>query len=306
MSDKIYNVLFVCTGNSARSIMAEVIMNQIGREHFKAFSAGIHPRGEIHPLTLETLANQGHSLEGLRSKSWEEFTQPDSPQMDFIFTVCDQAAGESCPTWPGQPITAHWGFPDPAAATGSRIDQLKAFQSVQSQIATRIKLFLNLPINKIDRMSLQSQICSLGKKKVLFLCDGNADRSQMAEGLLRKLDNEHFDVHSAGIEPRPLNPLAVTVMQEISIDIAGHRSKHLNDYMDTRFDYIITLCDKVNSSCMSFPRDGHVIHWQCTDPESTHGDETQKLAAFRSSRDELASHIKIWLSNTDRNSVSGA
>jgi arsenate reductase len=296
MNDRIYNVLFVCTGNSARSIMAEVILNQLGREHFKAYSAGMHPRGEIHPLTLETLAAQGYNTDGLRSKSWEEFTKPDAPQMDFIFTVCDQAAGESCPTWPGQPITAHWGFPDPAAATGSHIDQLKEFQSVQTQIATRIKLFLNLPIKKIDRMSLQSQIQSLGKKKVLFLCDGNADRSQMAEGLLRKLDDQHFDVHSAGIEPRPLSPLAVTAMKEINVDIAGHRSKHLNEYMDTRFDYVITLCDKVKNGCMAFPRDSHVIHWQCIDPDTTNTNNEQKIALFRQSRDELAKEIKLWLS----------
>jgi len=164
VSDRTYNVLFVCTGNSARSIIAEVIMNQIGREHFMAYSAGMYPRGEVHPLALETLASQGYDVRGLRSKSWDEFTQPDSPKMDFIFTVCDQAAGESCPVWPGQPITAHWGFNDPAAATGSRLDQLKAFQAVQSQIATRIKLFLNLPIKKIDRMSLQSQLQVLGQE----------------------------------------------------------------------------------------------------------------------------------------------
>lgn len=164
MSDKIYNVLFICSGNSARSIMAEVIMNHLGRERFHAYSAGSHPRGEIHPMTREILSEQRYSLGDLRSKSWDEFAQPDAPQMDFIFTVCDNAAGEACPAWPGQPITAHWGFADPAAVQGSHDKQHKAFMTAQMQIANRIRLFLSLPIDKIDRMSLQTQLRALGKQ----------------------------------------------------------------------------------------------------------------------------------------------
>ena len=164
MSDRIYNVLFICTGNSARSVIAETLMNELGGGHFKAFSAGSHPRGEVHPLTLELLDSQGYETKGLRSKSWDEFAAPDAPQMDFVFTVCDQAAGEMCPVWPGQPITAHRGFNDPAAAEGDKEEQMKVFRQVQTQIATRIRLFLSLPLEKIDRMSLQTQLRDMGKQ----------------------------------------------------------------------------------------------------------------------------------------------
>lgn len=167
MSDKIYNVLFICTGNSARSIMAEVIMNHLGLGHFRAYSAGSHPRGEIHPMTQEILSEQRYNLGELRSKSWEEFAQPGAPKMDFIFTVCDNAAGEACPTWPGQPITAHWGFADPAAVVGDHDKERKAFMTAQTQIATRIRLFLSLPIDKIDRLSLQTRLRELGNNKKL-------------------------------------------------------------------------------------------------------------------------------------------
>ena len=165
MENKIYNVLFICTGNSARSIKAEVIMNHLGRERFKAYSAGSHPRGEVHPMTLEVLSEQCYDLGGLRSKSWTEFAEPDAPQMDFIMTVCDPAAGEACPAWPGQPITAHWGFADPTKIEGDREKQLKAFSNAQFQIANRIRLFMSLPIEKIDRMSLQTKLRELGQQR---------------------------------------------------------------------------------------------------------------------------------------------
>ena len=164
MAEKCYNVLFICTGNSARSIMAEVIMNHLGRGHFKTYSAGSHPRGEVHPMTLEVLNNGEYDLSGLRSKSWTEFAQPDAPPMDFIFTVCDQAAGETCPVWSGQPITAHWGFPDPAQQIGTVEEQRAAFSRVQFQIANRIRLFLSLPIDSLDRMSLQAKLREMGQQ----------------------------------------------------------------------------------------------------------------------------------------------
>lgn len=165
MSEKIYNVLFICTGNSARSIMAEAIMNHLGHGRFRAYSAGSHPHGAVDPVTLEVLAGEGYDVDGLRSKSWTEFAAPDAPKMDFIFTVCDQAAGEVCPAWPGQPITAHWGFADPTLVQGGRDCQLKAFSNVQFQIANRIRLFINLPIDKIDRMSLQTRLRKLGSDR---------------------------------------------------------------------------------------------------------------------------------------------
>ena len=162
MPEDRYKVLFLCTGNSARSIMAEAVMNRLGRERFHAFSAGTHPRGDVHPMTLEVLTNQGYEVQGLRSKSWTEFAAPGAPPMDFIFTVCNQAAGEACPAWPGQPITAHWGFADPAAAVdGDRAQQLAAFSNAMFQIANRIRLFLSLPIDKVDPMSLQTRLREL-------------------------------------------------------------------------------------------------------------------------------------------------
>lgn len=163
MMNKPFNVLFLCTGNSARSIMAEVLMNQLGQTNFCAYSAGSHPLGKIHLLTERLLHRFQFDTQGLRSKSWLEFAAPDAPKMDFIFTVCDQAAGELCPVWPGQPITAHWGFADPAKVVGSEEEQLKAFGRIYNEIGNRIRVFLSLPLHKLDRMSLQQQLNELGK-----------------------------------------------------------------------------------------------------------------------------------------------
>lgn len=165
MAEKIYNTLFICTGNSARSIMAEVILNHLGKDRFRAYSAGSHPRGEVHPLTLKVLGDKGYALGGLRSKSWDEFARPDAAQMDFIFTVCDRAAGEACPAWPGQPITAHWGFADPVAVSGDPARQLKTFTNTQFLIANRIRTFLSLPLTSIDRLSLQNRLRQLGQAR---------------------------------------------------------------------------------------------------------------------------------------------
>ena len=159
-------MLFICTGNSARSIMAEAMLNHLGRGRFRAFSAGTHPRGAVHPMTLEVLTEGNYEVGGLRSKSWIEFTAPDAAPMDFIFTVCNQAAGESCPAWTGQPITAHWDFADPAAAVGDHEKRHRAFVNAQHQIATRIRLFLSLPLDKLDRLSLQTQLRELGQQGV--------------------------------------------------------------------------------------------------------------------------------------------
>jgi arsenate reductase len=163
MTSKLYNTLFICTGNSARSIMAEVILNHLGKDRFRAYSAGSHPRGAVHPLTLQVLSDSGFDIGGLRSKSWEEFARPGAPQMDFIFTVCDRAAGEICPTWPGQPITAHWGFADPATVDDDPARQLKTFANTQFQIANRIRIFLSLPLASINRLSLQNQLRQMGQ-----------------------------------------------------------------------------------------------------------------------------------------------
>jgi len=165
MSDKVYNVLFLCTGNSARSVLAEVQLNFLGAGRFRAYSAGSHPKGIIHPLTLQLLEQMGLPTEGLRSKSWNEFATPDAPVMDFVFTVCDQAAGEQCPVWPGQPITAHWGVLDPAAVDGSEDTKRRAFKDAATTLQKRIELFKSLPLASLDRLAIKKKVTDIGKEK---------------------------------------------------------------------------------------------------------------------------------------------
>jgi len=163
MAERIYNVLFLCTGNSARSIMAETILNRAGRGRFKAFSAGSQAKGKINPHALDLLRKFNYDVSSLRSKSWAEFAKPGAPDLDFVFTVCDNAAGESCPLWPGQPITAHWGIPDPAAAEGSAAEIALAFKDAYRMLNRRIDLFLALPIEKIDRLVLTTRLKEIGR-----------------------------------------------------------------------------------------------------------------------------------------------
>ncbi len=160
-----YNVLFLCTGNSARSIIAEAILNRAGRGRFKAFSAGSQPKGKINPRTLDLLRKFNYDVSTLRSKSWTEFAKPGAPDLDFVFTVCDNAAGESCPLWPGQPITAHWGIPDPAAATGTQAEIALAFKDAYRMLNRRIDLFLALPIEKLDRLVLTTRLREIGRSE---------------------------------------------------------------------------------------------------------------------------------------------
>lgn len=160
--DAPFNALFLCTANSARSILAEAILNREGRDQFRAFSAGSSPRGEVHPYALDFLRNQNHDIAGLRSKSWEEFAGDGAPEMHFVFTVCDNAAGETCPIWPGQPMTAHWGVPDPAASGGSEAEQRQAFAEAYRQLNNRISAFVNLPLRSLDRMALKTRLDEIG------------------------------------------------------------------------------------------------------------------------------------------------
>lgn len=162
--DKVYNVLFLCTGNSARSIMAECLLNREGAGRFRAYSAGSHPRGAVHPQTLRLLRQNNVPTEGLRSKSWEEFTRPDAPRMDFVFTVCDDAAAEACPTWPGQPVTAHWGVPDPVRCEGDEVQTALVFADVFRMLYNRIAIFTCLPIESLDRLSLRHTLEEIGRK----------------------------------------------------------------------------------------------------------------------------------------------
>ena len=160
-----YNVLFLCTGNSARSILAEAILRKEGAGVFNAFSAGSQPKGEVHPFALELLGNLKHDTSFARSKSWDTFAGPGAPKMDFVFTVCDNAANEACPVWPGQPMTAHWGIPDPAAAEGTEAERHLAFADAYRQLSSRINAFLSLPLASIDRMSLQTKLREIGRDR---------------------------------------------------------------------------------------------------------------------------------------------
>jgi arsenate reductase len=162
MTQETFHVLFLCTGNSARSIMAEVLLNAMGKGRFTAFSAGSHPKGRVHPLALELIRKNRLPTEGLRSKDWAEFSQPGAPQMDFVFTVCDHAAAETCPVWLGQPMTAHWGIPDPAAVEGNDESKRRAFFTAYSQLTQRISIFVNLPLARLDRLALQKKLDEIG------------------------------------------------------------------------------------------------------------------------------------------------
>ena len=163
MADRPFNVLFLCTGNSARSILAEAILNKIGAGKFQAFSAGSQPKGRVHPETLRLLQSLGFDVTRMRSKSWGEFARPGAPSLDFVFTVCDNAAGEACPFWPGQPMTAHWGIPDPAAAQGSEAEIAVAFKDAYRMLSQRIEIFTALPIRSLDKLSLQAKLKDIGR-----------------------------------------------------------------------------------------------------------------------------------------------
>ncbi|HEY2527806.1 MAG TPA: arsenate reductase ArsC [Xanthobacteraceae bacterium] len=160
-----YNVLFLCTGNSARSIMAEAILNRDGQGKFRAFSAGSLPKGQVHPYALDLLKKLHFDVSGLRSKSWTEFSRPDAPKLDFVFTVCDNAAKEICPVWPGQPMTAHWGIPDPAEATGTEPELRLAFADALRMLTNRINIFVSLPLQSLDELTLQNQLDAIGKTR---------------------------------------------------------------------------------------------------------------------------------------------
>ena len=158
MADRVFNVLFLCTHNSARSVMAEALLNTIGRERFQAFSAGSMPSGRVNPFAVEMARTIGYLTDDIRSKSWDEYALPDAPKMDIIITVCDDAAGETCPIWPGHPATAHWGFPDPSKTEGSDDDKRRAFGKVFHDIRRRIELLVNLPVDKLERLALANEL----------------------------------------------------------------------------------------------------------------------------------------------------
>lgn len=164
MNDNVYNVLFLCTGNSARSIIGEAIINRVGMGRFKGYSAGSHPKGEVHPYTIDLLKSLNHDTSFARSKDWEEFAKPGAPELHFVFTVCDSAAAEACPVWPGQPMTAHWGVPDPAAVEGSEAERRFAFSDTYRMLSNRISVFTALPLQSLDRLALQKRLDDLGRE----------------------------------------------------------------------------------------------------------------------------------------------
>lgn len=164
MREKTYSILILCTGNSARSIMAEALFNALGKGRFRAFSAGSHPAGAVNPFAVAQLRAAGYPVQDLRSKSWDEFARPGAPHMDFVITVCDKAAGEVCPVWPGHPVSAHWGFEDPAAVAGSDADKQRAFERVFRQIAQRVRVFAELPLTTLDRAAIQSEMKTIGQQ----------------------------------------------------------------------------------------------------------------------------------------------
>ena len=166
MTEKTYNVLFLCTGNSARSIMAEALVSTMGKGRFRGFSAGSHPGGTVNPLAIELVAGTGYPIDTLRSKSWDEFSSSEAPQMDFVITVCDNAAGEICPHWPGQPMSAHWGFEDPAAAVGTEDEKRAVFQKIFRQIMTRMNLFVSLPLAMLEKNALHRELKAIGTSEV--------------------------------------------------------------------------------------------------------------------------------------------
>ena len=163
MTDRLFNVLFLCTGNSARSILAEAILNHLGQGRFKAYSAGSQPAGQVNSYAIELLGKQGLAVADLRSKNWDEFAQPGAPHIDFVFTVCDNAANEVCPVWPGRPMTAHWGIADPAAVVGSDEEKRKAFSKAFSEMHRRIALFISLPLAKLDAMAIKRELDAIGR-----------------------------------------------------------------------------------------------------------------------------------------------
>jgi len=172
MSESVRNVLFLCTGNSARSILAEALLNRLGQGRFRGYSAGSHPKGAVHPYALDLLKRQSYPTEELASKSWDVFAGPDAPKMDFVFTVCDSAAAEVCPVWPGQPMSAHWGLPDPAAVEGSESEKRYAFADTLRMLERRIGILVSLPMASLDRLSLQKRLDEIGRSSVVELKQG--------------------------------------------------------------------------------------------------------------------------------------
>ena len=299
-----YKILFLCTGNSARSIIAEQLMQRNSKGAFQAFSAGSKPKGQVHPMALRVL-KEIYRIDAAdaRSKSVDEFIQ-EGVIFDFVITLCDSAK-ETCPIFPGQPITAHWGSPDPAAFEGDDAATFAFFAKVAMQIQRRIDLLCCLPIEKLDRLRLQQMTADIGQKErlsesntqmtpittkpvVLILCTGNSCRSHMAEGILRRAVGDLMDVHSAGSNPAGyVHPKAIAALKEIGIDISAHTSKHMNEFLSRDVTTVITVCGNADQACPMFPGQVNRHHWGFADPAHATGSEEEVMAEFRRVRDQI-------------------
>ena len=306
MSEKIFNVLFICTGNSSRSIMAEAMLNTLGRGKFRAYSAGSHPTGIVNSFAIEQIKKLNYPMANLRSKSWDEFIGPDVSQMDFIITVCDNAAGEICPRWPGHPITANWGFQDPAAFQGGDEEKQRFFAKICREIKNRLDIFSMLPFEKLSRLAIKHELDQLSTKNsksisengevanmtnqvynVLFLCTGNSARSVMAEALVTILGNGRFKGFSAGSKPGgKVNPFAIEQIKQFQPDYPTEtmRSKSWDEFAAAdapNMDFIITVCDNAaGEACPYWPGRPATAHWGFEDPAAVEGSDEQKRAAF--------------------------
>lgn len=307
MSQQIFNVLFLCTGNSARSIMAEALLNTLGHGRFRAYSAGSHPAGIVNSLAIEQIRSLKYPMGEPRSKSWDEFAKPDAPVMDFVITVCDKAAGEVCPHWPGQPITAHWGFQDPAAFEGSDEDKRRLFAKIGREIKNRLDIFTMLPLEKLSRLAIKHELDQLGGKasasqsistirepqmdnkvsNVLFLCTGNSARSVMAEALITILSKGRFKGYSAGSKPGgKVNPFAIEQIKSFdpAFPTETMRSKSWDEFAlaeAPHMDFIITVCDNAaGESCPYWPGRPATAHWGFEDPAALEGSDTEKRTLF--------------------------
>jgi arsenate reductase len=285
------SILILCTGNSCRSQMAEAIVNHDLVGQWKASSAGIQPAGFVHPLALRVLEEIGIHHAGV-SKSTEQFR---NVPFDLIITVCDDAA-EHCPVWLGPGKKVHIGFPDPAKAIGSEAEILNAFRRVRDDIRQQIVLYLQQEIEQVSKILIR-EVQVDQKERVLFLCTGNSARSQMAEAFLRKYGGEYYEVFSAGLEPKGINPLIIQVMEEKGYDLSGQTSKGVDVFLGKMLiQTLITVCDHAEKNCpRTWPGVNQKLHWSFEDPAAFEGSEPEKLAKFREIRDQIEQKVMDWL-----------
>jgi arsenate reductase (thioredoxin) len=323
MTNKIFNVLFLCTGNSARSILAEAMLNTLGKGRFRAYSAGSHPAGKVNPYAIEQIQSLHYPMSDLRSKSWDEFALPGAPQMDFIITVCDNAAGEICPRWPGHPVTAHWGFQDPAAFVGSDDEKRHVFAKVCRKIKNRLDIFAMLPLEKLSRLAIQHELDQIGGTNgipqtsitsekefdmagkvhnVLFLCTGNSARSVMAEALVTILGKGRFKGFSAGSKPGgKVNPFAIEQIKQFdpAYPTGEMRSKSWDEFAPVdapHMDFIITVCDNAaGETCPYWPGRPATAHWGFEDPAAVEGSDEDKRAAFKQIFEQILKRMQAFM-----------